>query len=204
MLSWHGAITIQTRDEIPGFFEKRGPKLVRAEVSGLNRGPSISRDLCCPHIPVSEATIWIGNPWQLELGMTRKACTFSCVRKGWGPGKGQQGYRRKFGNPSSLTHTHTLLGFPGCLEHLLLQEMHDGAEMFDINIVSSAQFVYRELKLYLKISLIQERTFPLLSWDTVAVESPLTKFIPTDVNSHTLKIKALWRHKCQSNPQARP
>lgn len=36
--------------------------------------------------------------------------------------------------------------------------MRDAAEMFDVNIVSSPQFVYHELKLYLKISLIQERT----------------------------------------------
>lgn len=47
------AITIQTRDKIPGFFKERGPKVVKAEVSGLNRGSSISGDPCCPQIPVS-------------------------------------------------------------------------------------------------------------------------------------------------------
>ena len=48
MLSWHTAITVQTCDEIAGFFKERGPKLVKAEVPQLNWGSSISGDLCCP------------------------------------------------------------------------------------------------------------------------------------------------------------
>lgn len=72
---------------------------------------------------------WIGDFWELELGMIRKACSLSAYlcEKGLRTREGQQGYIRKFGNPSSLAHTHTHLGFPGCLEHLLLQQMHDGA-----------------------------------------------------------------------------
>lgn len=152
---------------------------------------------------------WSNNldwePLTVGAGYDQKGLHLLLCEKGLRTREGTAGLSKEIWESFlSNTYTHTHLGFPGCLEHLLLQEMHDGAETFDINIVSSAQFVYRELKLHLKISLIQERTFLLLSWDTVAVESPLTKFIPTDVNSHTLKIKALWRHKCQSNPQARP
>lgn len=67
--------------------------------------------------------------------------------------------------------------------------MDDGAQgcLFDINIISSSQFLYHELKLYLRISLIQERTSSLLSWDTLAVGSPLTKLITTGVTSYTKK-----------------
>lgn len=42
------AITVQTCDEIAGFFKERGPKLVKAEVPQLNWGSSISGDHCCP------------------------------------------------------------------------------------------------------------------------------------------------------------
>lgn len=67
---------------------------------------------------------------------------------------------------------------------------------------SYLQFVYRELKLYLKISLIQERIPSLLAWDAGAVGSPLTKLIPTDVTIN--KKKTLWRLPALNANQTHP
>lgn len=129
---------------------------------------------------------WIGDFWELELGMIRKACSLSAYlcEKGLRTREGQQGYIRKFGNPASLAHTHThTLGF-SWLSGTLVASADAWWSILDTNIISPPQFAYHELKLYLRISLIQERTFPLLSWDTVAVGSPLTRLIPTGVTSY--------------------
>lgn len=126
MPSWHGAIPIQTHDEIPGFFKERGPNWWKQR----SLGSSVSGDLCCPQIPVSEAT-------NVDWGLLRAGAGHD--QEGLQPlsllvweGAEDQGraagpHKEIWESFLSSTYTRTHLGFPGCLEHLLLQQMHDGA-----------------------------------------------------------------------------
>lgn len=95
---------------IPGFVQERSPRLVKAEVSGLNRGSSISGDLWSPFL---NKWRWIGNFWELELGMIRKVCTLSAYlcEKGWRTSRDSRATKGIWESFLSSTYTH--LGFPG-------------------------------------------------------------------------------------------
>lgn len=123
---------------VPGFVQERSPRLVKAEVSGLNRGSSISGDLWSPFL---NKWGWIGNFWELELGMIRKVCTLSAYlcEKGWRTSRDSRATKGIWESFLSSTYTH--LGFPGI--GTLLASV-DAAEMFDINIISSVCLSWAE------------------------------------------------------------
>lgn len=201
MPSWHGAIPVQKHDEVPGFFKERGPNWWKQR----SLGSSVSGHLCCPQIPASEATRVDWRLLRAGAGNDQKGLhPLSLVvwERAEDQGKAA-GLHKEIWEPflsSTYTHTHTL-GF-SWLSGTTVASADAWWSMFDTNIISPPQFAYHELKLYLRISLIQERTSPLLSWDTAAVGS----LIPTGVGSSIKKKKkkALWRLPALNANQTHP
>lgn len=152
------------RKGVPDQWEQRSPSWT-----------GVHQNNCCPQCNVGG----LGTSWSWSWVWSERPAPLSLPeQEGLDPGKGQQGCIREI-QESLLSNKHTLW-FSGLSGPLVASV---GAwwstELLDINIMSSSQFVCHELKLYLRMSLIQEWTTTLLSRDTLAVGSPLTRLIST-------------------------